>query len=183
MWPSQKKLLQKFGDKVVAVDGTHGLNKYNFLLQTMLVLDYDGEGFPVAFAISNRNDKVMLDVFLSILKENVGIVKPETLMTDMQESYYNSWIEIMQIPLFRLFCTWHFRDALRKNQSKIANNEKRKAVMKRVYEMASELDEIKFLEKLHAFLNDDDKDIFEFKNYFLKEYAKNEDTIKCWAYC
>lgn len=97
-------------------------------------------------------------------------------MTDMQASYYNSWISIMNKPIFRLYCTWHFFEALKKNQSKITNRDKRKEVMDRMYGMASENDETKFRDKLNGFLNDDDPELHEFKEYFRNQYACNEDT-------
>lgn len=183
MWPAQKKLIKKFGSNVIAMDGTHGMNRYDFLLQTLLILDYDGEGFPAAFAISNRNDKILIDVFLCCVKAEVGVLSPKTLITDMQASYYNSWVEIMQKPIFRLYCILHFFEALRRNQTKILNKDKRKEVMGRVYDMACETDEVEFREKLNQFLNDSDPDLYEFIQYFRNHYACNDDTIKRWAYC
>lgn len=183
MWPAQKKLIKKFSNNVIGMDGSHGINRYNFLLQTLLILDYDGEGYPAAFAISNRNDKILIDVFLTCIKAEVGSLSPKTLITDMQASYYNSWVEMMQKPVYRLYCTWHFFETLRKNQSKIQNKDKRKAVMEEVYSIASETDEKEFREKLNRFLNNSDPDLQEFIKYFRNQYASDEDTIRRWAYC
>ena len=182
MWPAQKQLLKKFGGNVIALDGTHGLIEYDFILQTMLVLDYDGEGLPVAFALSNRNDKAVIDIFLCLIKMQVGILAPRTLMTDMQPTYYYSWVTFMVEPMFRLFCTWHVREAWRKNKSKIKNKDKRAAVMADLYNLADDLDVDKFWEKLRKFLNQEDPDVQEFLDYFEKQYV-SEDSVDYWAYC
>jgi len=79
--------------------------KYKFVLQTLMVLDDENEGFPVAFASSYRQDSVLIDVFLSTVKERVGTLSPHTLVTDMVDSYYNSWMKIMTPPVHRSFCT------------------------------------------------------------------------------
>ena len=45
------------------MDATHRTNMYNFKLITILVLDDFGECIPVAWAISNREDAIMLVEF------------------------------------------------------------------------------------------------------------------------
>ena len=56
-------MLKKFGGKVVCVDATIGTNAYEFKLITLLVVDEYGEGFPVAWCIANREDRVLLIEF------------------------------------------------------------------------------------------------------------------------
>ncbi|GFR27067.1 uncharacterized protein TNCT_647971 [Trichonephila clavata] len=58
--PLQKETLKKFGKEIVCVDSTHGTNSYNFKLITVLVVDDFGEGFPVAWCISNQEDFTVL---------------------------------------------------------------------------------------------------------------------------
>ncbi|GIY67958.1 hypothetical protein CDAR_243611 [Caerostris darwini] len=47
---------------LVCRDFTHGMNSYGFDLATVLVLDDKREGFPAAFIVSNRQDRVALEV-------------------------------------------------------------------------------------------------------------------------
>lgn len=42
MTPIQEKMLQKFGKKCITVDSTHGVNNYDILLTTIMVLDEEG---------------------------------------------------------------------------------------------------------------------------------------------
>ena len=51
----QAQMLEMFGpQRIVCIDDTHGTNGYNFTLITIMVVDEFGEGFPVAWCISNR---------------------------------------------------------------------------------------------------------------------------------
>lgn len=63
----QENCLRRYGSRVISFDGTHGLNKYKFLLHTMLVLDVDREGIPVGFLITNCNNRAVLNNYFIIL--------------------------------------------------------------------------------------------------------------------
>ena len=52
----QKDTMAKFGNNVICVDATHGTNIYDFLLITVMVIDNFGEGVPVAWAITDKED-------------------------------------------------------------------------------------------------------------------------------
>ena len=56
-------ILKQFSmDCVICVDSTHGTNRYNFNLITIIVVDEYGEGYPVVWCVSNREDQVLLQV-------------------------------------------------------------------------------------------------------------------------
>lgn len=59
----QKSMFKQFGDNIIAVDGTHGLNNYAFELTSILVVDEFGEGIPVAFMFTNRRDTYISNFF------------------------------------------------------------------------------------------------------------------------
>ena len=52
------------------MDTTHATNQYDFLLLTLLVLVLDeyGEGIPVGWMISNREDGTVIVEFLKSIK-------------------------------------------------------------------------------------------------------------------
>ena len=56
----QKDMLIKHGNSGVCIDATYNVNNYDFHLITILVLDDYQEEIPVAFVISNREDKIVL---------------------------------------------------------------------------------------------------------------------------
>ncbi len=62
--PVQAEMLKKFAEgKVVCVDATHGTNAYDFTLVTLPVVDEHGEGLPVAWCTTDKEDRVVLIEF------------------------------------------------------------------------------------------------------------------------
>jgi len=102
---------------------THGTNAYDFHLTTLLVIDNYGEGFPVAFCISNKIDSLAMEVFLEKARTAIGgPVKGDTLMTDDAPAYVNAWRSIMGPPDHHILYTWHIDRNWRKNLYKITQS-------------------------------------------------------------
>lgn len=77
-------MLNKFGqNRIVCLDGTHGLNKYDFELITLLVIDDLGSGFPCYFMFTNLKDIKIYTVMFLAIKAVTDIGNPETFMTGM----------------------------------------------------------------------------------------------------
>lgn len=72
---------------VVCVDATHGTNMYAFYLITIMVLDDFGEGVPVAWCLSDKEDTFSLINFLKHLHDRVGNVSPNIFMSDDAEQH------------------------------------------------------------------------------------------------
>ena len=67
-------MLKKFAEgKVVCVAATHGINAYDFKLVTLLVVGEHGEGFPVAWCTTNKEDRAILIEFLSSVRTRCGV--------------------------------------------------------------------------------------------------------------
>ncbi|KAK5648070.1 hypothetical protein RI129_002962 [Pyrocoelia pectoralis] len=64
----QEEKFLEFGKSNVCVDGTHGLNSYNFQLFTILIIDNYGSGMPVAFCFSNREDTLLFVHYFNCIK-------------------------------------------------------------------------------------------------------------------
>lgn len=97
----QKEILKKYGSDAICIDSTHGTNGYDCELTTLLILDDLRQGFPCSFLISNRGDKTVVSIFFAFVKEHVGNLSPKVFMSDMAETFYNSWLEIMSPAQFR----------------------------------------------------------------------------------
>lgn len=99
----QRQMLEKFSSDCVCIDGTHGLNAYNFELHTLLVIDDLRQGFPAAFMVSNRADQEVMTLFFSCIKDrlNGNVITPKVFMSDMADSYYNAWKQVMGEPKLR----------------------------------------------------------------------------------
>ena len=75
----------EFGTDIVCLDATHGTNPYDFHLHTFLVVDEKEEGYPIAFMITNRNDKYVVKIMLQAMKERLSqVIMTRVLMMDMQ---------------------------------------------------------------------------------------------------
>ena len=100
-------MLNQFGNDIVCMDFTHGLNEYNFDMATLLVVDDKREGFPSAFIISNRHDSVLLTIALNAIKNREVNISPKTFMSDDDNTFYNAWRSVFEDVEKRLLCIWH----------------------------------------------------------------------------
>lgn len=104
----QKDVFKKYCSDCICLDGTHGLNQYDFELHTLLVLDDVREGFPCAFLISNRSDESVMKIFFQCIRNQIGFqVNCKVFMSDMADSYYNAWNVVMGPAQFRLVTLIH----------------------------------------------------------------------------
>ena len=155
--PIQAEMLKRFGGKVVCVDATHGTNAYDFKLITLLVVDEYGEGFPVAWCITNKEDRVLLIEFFASVRTKCGIVRPLWFMSDMAEQYYLAWVSVFDRAPRKLLCTWHvdraWRGAL---QQHVQGMERQAAVYSQLRVLLEELEPDKFttlIGKVHIMLH------------------------------
>lgn len=176
----QREMLRSYGNNVVAVDGARAATGCQFVLQSVLVLDEYREAFPAAFAISNRADETVLDIFLTCVREKVGVLRPSTLVTSMQQSCYESWRRIMATPGQRLYCTWHVNQAWLEQLKQVTNKEKQYKLKQKLYDLRLEAYRVPFAEKLQAFLADVDEETRGFVDYFKRRFA---GTAAYWANC
>lgn len=179
----QKTMLKKFGQNIIAIDGTHGLNNYDFELSSVLVVDEFGEGVPVVFMFSNRKDTYIYQLCFRVVKLNVGSISPNTFMTDIVSTYYNAWLHIMGPVEHQLYCAWHVDRAWQQNLSKIRDKGKRSNVYKSLKVLQQDITEPDvFVGCLGNILTSLllDKDTYDFGIYFQNNYNLNYQQ---WAYC
>lgn len=178
----QQMMFSKFGSNVICIDGTHGLNRYDFELTTIMVIDEYGQGFPAAFMFSNKKDINIYEIFFKSIHQKMGNITAKTFMSDITETFYTAWIHVMGPVTYRLFCSWHVDKAWQTNLPKIGNKEKRAEVYKTLKVLQEELNEDVFQIKLVSAVNLmlKDKDTYNFGQYFKTNYVNN---FKQWAYC
>ncbi|XP_072385917.1 uncharacterized protein [Diabrotica undecimpunctata] len=168
----QKEILIKFGKSVIAIDGTHGLNSYDFELTTVLVKDEFGNGFPTAFLFSNRKDTFIYQLLFSKIHEHVGTIQSNVFMSDITNTFYNAWSNVMGSVSNRLLCSWQIDRAWQVNLNKISDSEKKSYVYKMLKELQYMLDSDRFLESINSFLGKilNDADTYNFGKYFQQDY-------------
>lgn len=179
---SQQYLLTKFGNDIICIDSTHGLNKYDFECTTLMVLDEYREGFPCATMFTNRKDTEVFKLFFIKIREKVGEIATKTFMSDITFVFFNAWCEVMAVPKYQLYCAWHVDRAWQKNLNKIKNVEKREQAYKITKYLQIFENENQFEEELSRavtfFLSDLETQAFG--SYFEVNYSQN---FKLWASC
>ena len=77
-------------------------------------------GIPVAFVISNREDRVTLGIALKTIKKNLAEdLQVEYLMSNDTDQFYNAWDDVFGEGPKKLLCTRHmdknWKEALHKH--------------------------------------------------------------------
>ena len=118
----QRDMMIRYGEKVICMDDTHGINMYDF---TLITVDDYGEGIPVAWAFSNKADTALLTQFLKPLKAKAGDLATNVFISDMAEQFFKSWIGVIgKCKTKQLYCKWHVDKAWRKGLNMhVKNNE------------------------------------------------------------
>ncbi|XP_025018607.1 uncharacterized protein LOC107371466 [Tetranychus urticae] len=120
----QRYLLEKHGENIIAIDSTHGTNDYDFQLTTIMVVDENRTGFPVAYLYSSKVDTETCVTFFSAVKSVCNIKTPKVFMSDDFNGYYNAWCITIGPPEHHLLCTWHVLEQTHFNYS-MSRNKKR----------------------------------------------------------
>ena len=123
MFDTASDMLLRFGTgdrSVICVDSTHGTNAYNIQLSTVMVLDSNREGYPVAFLFSTRVTEDAFLAFFEAIKFRTGCaIACSCFMSDMAPQMYNSWSRVMGDCNNRLYCSWHVDKRLKENIQKL----------------------------------------------------------------
>ncbi len=119
----QCEMMKVFGEKLICMDATHGTNHYDFKLVTVLVLDDFGEGIPVGWLVSNKEDGTVLKEFLKSLLARTGPIETKYFMSDDAEQYFSSWKEVFRGQPRKLLCAWHVDKAWKSKLQTVTNIE------------------------------------------------------------
>ena len=182
--PFQRDMLTKFGSTAVCMDSTHGTNVYDFFLITILVLDEFGEGIPVCWFISNREDSAAIRQGLLKLKDRCGDIHTNTFMSDDAENFYNAWQGVFTtVHTKKLICAWHIDRSWKKGiQRHISGQAKQEEVYHCLRALLNEGDEASFRQRLQQFVSwlSTMEEVSSFSEYFQREYIKR---VEQWAPC
>ena len=130
----QLEMLQLFGNEKICVDGTHGLNSYQYQLFSVLVVDEYSNGVPVGYCFCNTGDTDVMKIFFGVLKTHLmHPLDTKILMTDDDPVFVNAWTCVMGPPKMHLLCTWHFNKHWLEHLNSIKSPKKRKLVRSTLY--------------------------------------------------
>ena len=149
-------------------------------IYTILVLDDYQEGIPVAFVISNCEDKTVLVHSLESIKLKCNSFQSCLwFMSDMAPQFFNAWKEVFDVTSTKcLWCGWHVDRAWRKALKKYCNClEDQKEIYHQLRTLMVETSPTSFKLLLTKFLtvHKETKFIEYFKTYY--------DNCDRWALC
>ena len=115
----QRAIAEKFSANGLCCDSTHGTTVYDFYLTTLLCVNEFGEGFPIAWYLSNHEDRSFMRKFFEKVKASCCPISPAWFMSDLATQYYNTFSAVNQCQPKRLFCTWYVDKAWKDERSVI----------------------------------------------------------------
>ena len=170
---AQQELFAMYGSNIVMIDSTHGTNPYNIKLTTIMVVDSNFEGFPVAFLFSISETESTFKQFFRAISERLPKIAPKSFMSDDAPALYNAWSQVFpEIPR-KILCTWHVIKNLNQNLSKIGDVVKRQAARAKIDMLVHELDLVTFERLLESTVDDllADEDTVNYGRYFVNHYS------------
>ena len=177
----QRDMMEKYGNDVICIDSTHSTNMCDFLLITIMVIDNYGEGIPVAWAISDKEDACTLVQFFKPLYKRVGKIKPHYFMSDDAQAFYNAWCGVFGPTSHKLLCMWHVDRAWRQAiQQHIADSTDRVEAYHVLRVLLTETDQSTFRNLLQKALSHFESLSESFYRYFLSTYT---NRVEQWATC
>ena len=178
----QRDALQAFGNDTICIDSTHGTNMYNFNLVTIVVIDEYGEGVPVGWMLSNREDAMAIIPFFTAIKARCDNIIPNWFMSDDSDNFFNAWKGVFGEKVTRkIICAWHLDRSWRKALAEHVKDKKEQITIYHILSMLlNERDEAKFRVELQSFLTYAETNHNGFYTYFDSNYCTR---LKQWATC
>lgn len=159
---------------VLLSDATHGTSQYDIKLLTVMTINPFGNGVPIAFFYTTKEDQDALEYLFAAIKSTVGNLTPKAFMTDDAAAYWNAFESIMDSPTTkRLLCIWHVDKAWRKKLKKLVKDEPTRIIVyQKLCMIRSEPDESKFVKMMKNFVDqcEADESTKLFAQYFVKKY-------------
>lgn len=182
--PFQKETMKKFSTKIIFMDCTYSSAEDELFLTTVFVLDSAEEAVPVAWAISNRKDTEIIQVFLTALKASCDQDFPtDVFLSDLESNLYSAWCEVFSKPQKRLCCSWLIDKRWRRKLYEVIPS---KEIMLEIYAflkiMQKETKKSIFQKMVQDFLKYLTEKAPEYLEYFSSNYGL-DDRISLWAGC
>lgn len=178
----QLEMMKSFGNSAICVDSTHGTNVYEFLLVTVLVVDDFGEGIPVAWLITNKEDRTTLTYFFQCLYARTDLIASNTFMSDDAPQYWNAWSSVYGTNQTRkLLCIWHVdRSWRRALQRHVHEKSEQVAIYHSLRVLLNEKEIVEFRLLLQQFMSILSTSQPHFYEYFKSHYAQRAEQ---WTTC
>ena len=169
----QRDMLIKFGQNAICMDATHGTYAYDFNLITAVVIDEFGEGVPVFWAISNKQDTEVLVLVFNVVKQRSGNINPKWFMSDDAQQFFNAWKSVFGGKgCKKLLCAWHIdRSWKRSLKGNVSSTYNRIELYHCLMVLLQERNQVSFRVSLQKFLAFAGNTEPKFAQYFKDNYC------------
>lgn len=179
----QAKLLAEHCHKIVLVDETHGTNHHKYQLLTLMVIDDNRRGWPVAHLITSKSDADTLQFFFKALKVQLpDDLQFNCIISDDDPALINSMNKGFGQNLRHILCKWHLLKNFKKNLRSYVPLSMVDHMMDTLRIIINEENESEFLKLLNGFYQKYEKSpqCSDFIEYFSKHYKNRAEK---WAMC
>ncbi|EFO86491.1 hypothetical protein CRE_02568 [Caenorhabditis remanei] len=184
MTPAQQEICEKYSHRGICIDDTHNPTKYPLKLTTMLVLNGQDRGIPVAFMLSSSVTSEDVAELFECVKRQIPLFNPQFLMSDESAAFWNAYIKVFpNNPTRRLWCRWHVLRALERNADDMLGKKDAATVKATLSDVIREPDRISFDRKISSmlqFLENSGHGGEKYAEYFRSYYI---DKTEIWATC
>lgn len=147
---AQIEALKEFGNEIVCVDTCHDSGLFS-----IIVFDADYQAIPCAFMFCSKVNTAVVKNYFAVIRAAIGVeLNPRFFMSDMIESYFNSWTAVNPGAMKHLYCPWYVDWAWQQNFNKIKNVEKRIDVYKRMKTLMNGIDMDDFITDSKRLISD-----------------------------
>ena len=139
---------------------------------SIIVVDDHGEGLPVAWAISNHENIIVLQEFLYTVKRQAGELHPKIFMSDDAEQFYTAWQKVFGDCESKLLWMWHVDRSWRKSLTEhVENKQSCIEIYHQLRVLLLEQNRSEFYLQLQKFMSYLHENHVRFFEYFKRTYA------------
>ncbi|KAK3918446.1 Sentrin-specific protease 1 [Frankliniella fusca] len=181
----QLDLMKRHCSKIIIVDETHGTNQYKYQLLTVMVLDENRRGWPVAHLITSKSDSYTLKFFFEALNSRLDPehqVSVHSVITDVDPALIKSMEAGFSKKLRHLLCKWHVFKYLKDNLRTKIPHELFETILSEIKVIMNAESETSFLKLKQGFLNkyNNDPRASKYMSYLDQHYWPRAEK---WAMC
>lgn len=177
---AQRNTLREYCCDMICLDATHCQDDFEYHLLTLYTAEGDNWN-PVVYCITNVFDVNALRFFLTKVKENIGLIRCDVLLSDDSPPFYAAWRAVMIEPIHHFINIWYLERNWKENVIRIRSSDAVKTMIFTTLRLLlCEPDYHAFQKKLDTFLEglSLDSRLADFRVFFLNEYANRS---KLWT--
>ncbi|XP_059172535.1 uncharacterized protein LOC131953394 [Physella acuta] len=178
----QKNMMLTYGSKCVCVEQSKKKETDTFNLLTVSVFVEGTDELPVAWLISSRIDKNVIDHFFKVLRVNVGNFQTEMFIGDTNGNFLRHWIRYFPKPHKKFYLAWEIQQLLQRRLEKVVSNTKVCFQIKNYLLFLFHITNVRAFKAYSQALFEFLKPYKEFLDYMKSSYF-DESKDEFWASC